>query len=156
MQLVSKRESRWLTIRDMYTQRESQNGGSNTHPGQVLYYLVQMLPAWRLPGFLLQTGHFHTPILILRAVHSGNLNWTAVEGHGGEKWRWVQQSRVWLQHCPGQLIASQSITGSGQKAGPVDKPFLVCLGPIGEWSFPLWSDSCFRKQCDQKATRRML
>lgn len=30
------------------------------------------------------------PILILRAVHSGNLNWIAVQGHGGEKWWGIQ------------------------------------------------------------------
>lgn len=29
---------------------------------------------------------FPHPILILRAVHSGKLNWIAVQGHGGEKW----------------------------------------------------------------------
>lgn len=102
------------------------------------------IPSWDWP--------FPYPSWSSRAVHSGNLNWIAVQGHGGEKWWWIQQARGWCQQGPGQLIASDSINGSGQKGGLVQKAFPVCFGPMWERSFPLCSGSCVRKHFDKKAT----
>lgn len=58
--LVSERELRWLTIRDTHTQHSSQDGRSETYQGQVLNYLVQILPALQPHGFLPGTDRFHT------------------------------------------------------------------------------------------------
>lgn len=148
MQLVSKRDSRWLTITDTYTQYQGQNERLEIYRGQVLNDLVQMLPAVQPHGCPPQTDHSHAH-LDPRSSSFWKPELDCCPRSWGWKQQWIQQVRGWRQHSPGELIANNSVSGSGRAAWEISL-VLSAWVPLEEWSLPLYSNSCFRKHLIKK------
>lgn len=156
MQLVSKRDWRWLAIRDTHIRNiEAKTEGQKHIKGKysiIWYERCQLYSS--MDSFLrltISTPHldpqgssFWKPELDCCPRSRG---WkmsvhTAIRG--------MKSTPPWAAYC------IEIYKWQWTKAGLVDKPFLVCLGPIWDWSFPLCLDSCLRKQFDKKETWHML